>query len=150
MTLLIYISTRSDRRPPRNALSTFSPWYQFPHRTAPTPISVPIITSASQILSIPFPPSGSLYFGMRFEAVFARSLMVCSYKTSLKANRNAAVKTLWETFGPIPKQISIIQRCRRPTYHCRDQHILPPSRSFSSMPSYSPFHPPYLQHACDS
>src|SRR6266536_4994147 len=38
--------------------------------------------------------------------IFLRSLTVCSYRTSLKANKNAAVSTLWETLGPIPEHVS--------------------------------------------
>jgi hypothetical protein len=35
------------------------------------------------------------------------ALTVASYRTSLNANKNAAVSTLWVTFGPIPDYISI-------------------------------------------
>ena len=37
-----------------------------------------------------------------FTAIFLLALTVMAYKASLKANKNAAVMTLWVTFGPMP------------------------------------------------
>lgn len=37
-----------------------------------------------------------------FTAIFLLALTVMAYRASLKANKNAAVMTLWVTFGPMP------------------------------------------------
>ena len=36
-----------------------------------------------------------------------RTFRDISYSTSLKANRNAAVRTLWVTLGPMPADVSV-------------------------------------------
>lgn len=54
-------------------------------------------------------PQEQFYFNLpvTFAGRFLLSLMVCSYKTSLKANKNAAVKTLCDTLGAMPELKSV-------------------------------------------
>src|SRR5436305_9002335 len=40
-----------------------------------------------------------------------RAATIISYSTSLKANRNAAVSTLWLTFGPMPAFNVSVSKC---------------------------------------
>lgn len=62
-------------------------------------------------------------------ATFLRAATVALYKTSLKANKNAAVMTLWVTFGPMPgmrvRNKILISMVRR-SYLRTGQSILPP------------------------
>ena len=58
--------------------------------------------------------------------IFLRSLMVCSYRTSLKANKNAAVRTLCVTLGPIPKFVNDeFEYVKYWAYLCKTQRNLP-------------------------
>lgn len=43
-----------------------------------------------------------------FCAMLLRALTVALYKASLKANKKAAVMTLWVTLGPMPKGESLV------------------------------------------
>lgn len=58
------------------------------------------------LLRVIIEPSGSLrrceHTYSFLAATLLRAAIVMSYNTSLNANRNAAVRTLWVTFGPIP------------------------------------------------
>jgi len=63
-----------------------------------------------------------------------RAAMVMSYKTSLNAKRNAAVRTLWLTLGAIPRDhvSNVWMRWVSLRYPCRVRPNPPPWRSCSN------------------
>lgn len=77
------------------------------------------------------------------------ALTVTSYSTSLNAKRNAAVSTLWVTFGPIPDQSKSVKINEdvKLTYLRIDRQSLLLSISSSNFVSYPLSDHPYLQHA---
>lgn len=89
----------------------------------------------------------ALFFPLQPRIDFLRVATIVSYNTSLNANKNAAVNTLWLTFGPIPIFRKLAKTCTsksaRVIFRMKKDAGKDVNDDGDDEPLYNPLHPSF-------